>query len=166
MRIKILLVVIVASLTTAFFLMSDMNSKEEFAEFSALFDQADKEYLGEVFRLDEKRISPDVKQLSVKLVLAKSLKFVDEASPQVSVASSDPNFISVDSTSNTNPQKEFLFPVDSKPGQAELTINYRLFCCNSGPGAVCFFKEGRIIVPVTVADDGDDTFEIKQMIDE
>ncbi|MEE9553014.1 MAG: hypothetical protein V3W18_01855 [candidate division Zixibacteria bacterium] len=163
MRIKILLVAIVALLTGAIYLTTDMNSKEEDAN---IIDQTDQEYLGEIFRLEEKRISPYVENLSIEFVLGRTLKYVDEAPPIVSVSSSDPIVLSADSTENKDPKKAFLFPINTKTGETGLTIDYRVFCCNSGPGAVCFFKEGRIIVPVTVADGGDETFEIKHMIDE
>lgn len=160
MRIKILIIAIIAILTVVAYLFAGMN-------FDYMTELPKKEeYLGEIFRFEPKIISPDIEQLSVKFILSRTLKFVDEAPPTVAIHSSDPTVIYADSTKNADPKRVFLFPAKTKPGEAELTIDYRIFCCNSGPGAVCFFKEGRIIVPVTVADGGDETFEIKHMIDE
>lgn len=163
MRIKLLIVFIVASLTVAVFFTTDMNSKEEITD---VVDQTEQEFLGEIFQLEETRISPNVKQLSLKFILGRTLKYVDEAPPTVTASGADPEILSIGTTENTDPKKKFLFPIDSKPGETKLTIDYRVFCCNSGPGAVCFFKEGRIIIPVIIAGDGEGVFEIKQMIDE
>ncbi len=160
MRIKISIVIIIAILTVVAYLFAGMN-------FDDMTEMPEKEdYPGEIFRLEPMTISPDIEQLSVKFILSRTLKFVDEAPPTVTIHSGDQTVIYVDSAENTDPKRAFIFPAKTKPGKTELTVDYRVFCCNSGPGAVCFFKEGRIMVPVTVADGGDEIFEIKHMIDE
>lgn len=160
MRTKILIIAIIAILAISAYLFAGMN----FDDMTELPEK--EEYLGEIFRLEPKIISPDIEQLSVKFILSRTLKFVDEAPPTVTIHSADPTILFADPAENTDPERAFLFRVKAKPGKTELMIAYKVFCCNSGPGAVCFFKEGRIIVPVTVADSGDEIFGIKHMIDE
>lgn len=157
------LIVIVFSLAVGIYILTNIESTGKVEQREK---PADREYLGEIFHLDEHRVSPDVDHLTFELVLGRTLKYVDEAPPSVIISSADSEIVAIDSSGNSDPRKPYLFPVRLKPGHTELTVDYRVFCCNSGPGAVCFFKEGRIIVPVTVAADGDHNFEISQMIDD
>ena len=126
----------------------------------------DEEFPGEIFKLPGKEISPETKKISVAFDLARTLKFVAEASPRVEALSANPEILSIDSTENKDPNKPFVFDIKARPGKTDLTINYRLFCCNSGPGAVCFYKEGRLEIPITVKDGGDEVISIKHVIDE
>ena len=160
----LLSIIIVISLAIGIYILTNMNSEAEMEKDIAAEDQ---EYLGDIFRIDEQRISPDVEHLTLKFVLDKRLKYIDEAPPpRVTVTSDDPGSATVEAADNIDPRKPFLFPLILTKGKTELTIDYRVYCCNDGPGAVCFFKEGRIIVPVVVDEDGEEPLVIRHVIEE
>jgi len=160
MRIKVLTIAIAAVFTVLIYFMVMMKP------YRGMEKPEDEGYSGEIFRLAEKRISSKASRITVRFVPARTLKFVAEAPTRVTAAGADNSILSVGATDNVDPDKPFGFPVSCRPGNTELTIDYRVFCCNSGPGAVCFFKEGRVSMPVTVVADGAESLDITHMIDE
>lgn len=159
MRIKVMVVIVVALLTVTVFLV--MNRPQEPGAAKVNDD-----YSGEVYRVSERDISPAAGSLSVVFTLVPTLEYAAEATPVVTAKSDDPGVIRLGQTEDQDPTGPFHFPVEIiSPGHAVVTVDYRLFCCNREDRAACFFKEGRLVIPVTVSEGGNNEFYVSRVID-
>lgn len=161
MKIRIWLVLVVASMTVAIFLIFAPKPPDR-----TLTTESSDEFLADTFQYPEMDISSGVEELEFKFELEPSLKFVPDTPPEVAVESSNTDVIGVGASMNKFPEKPFTFPVTARPGNADVTISYKVFCCTTKDTSICFFREGKIIVPVNVSETGKDRFEIIQTIDE
>jgi hypothetical protein len=153
MNYRLLIPVIALALAAAIYLLAVTGD-----------DEKPEDHTGELFDIAARTVSPDLNSLSVKFILPPHMKFVPEALPEVSATSGDPRIISLTDTENSDPERAYTFPIQTSPGETVISIDYRVFYCEDGPGAVCFTRLGRIRVPVIVSVDGDDSLDIRHHV--
>jgi hypothetical protein len=154
MKFKLLIPVVAIALAAAIYLTLGKGHEEN-----------PKEYVGQIYDLLSRSISPDLGKLSVKFVLPRHLKFVAEAPPEVSATSENPRIISLADTDNNDPYRAYIFPIKTSPGETVVSIDYKVFYCEDGPGAICFTSVGRLRIPVTVSAGGEESFKIRHFIE-
>ena len=129
-------------------------------------DEGDSLFREGVIELPATNISKDAKTLKLKLLLPGTLKFIKDAPIELVAQTSDPEILEVGKSPDKNPEKPLTFPITVNPGKADLFLYYRVVCCTTGPEGICFFKEARLKLPVTVGDYENTVLEIRHEIED
>lgn len=119
----------------------------------------------DVIELAGKEISSKTGALRLKLSVPINLKFIKDAPVKLVAESSNPEIVAIGEGAGNDPEKGFIFPLTAKPGKADLYLYYRVVCCTKGMEAVCFFKESKLKIPVTVGDFEEKVLVIQHEID-
>jgi hypothetical protein len=106
----------------------------------------------DIIELDGKSISTKADLLRLKLSLPRTLKFIKDTPVKLAAESSDPRIIEIGEGAGDDPGKGFIFPISVNPGNADLYLYYRVVCCTKEPDVICFFKEAKLKIPVTIGD--------------
>lgn len=114
--------------------------------------------LRDVLRLPEERLAPGRGALVLSLQLPRDHKLAEGAPSQV-VLTSDPAEAILfaegqSSLTITRPQFPLTVPLTIRGQPARLTVDLTVYYCRPGREGLCFFKEARLEVPVSVAADG------------
>jgi hypothetical protein len=120
---------------------------------------------GNIIELPAKEISPKTRLLKLSLSTPPTLKFIPDAPIALASTSSDPEVVTLGESESKNPEKPLIFPLVATTGKADLFLYYKVVCCTTGPEGICFFKEARLKVPVTVGDFDKDVLEIRHEIE-
>ncbi|UCE66748.1 MAG: hypothetical protein JSU85_01675 [Candidatus Zixiibacteriota bacterium] len=119
----------------------------------------------DVIELDGKSISSKADLLRLRLSLPRTLKFIKDAPVKLAAKSSNTDIIEIGEGAGDDPEKGFAFPLSVNPGTADLYLYYRVVCCTIGTDAVCFFKEAKLKIPVTVGNYKDEVLIIHRDIE-
>jgi len=133
-------------------------------EESESIDEDKNLFSGNITELPPRAISQNANLLKLKLLLPGNLKFIKDAPIELAAKSSDPEIIKIGKIRDQNPEKTLTFPISVKPGEADLFLYYKVVCCTTGIGSVCFFEEANLKVRIEIGDFEDDVLEIRHEI--
>ena len=101
-------------------------------------------------------ISPVATSLTFSLELSPGHKWVEDAPTRVVVSSATPSVITTGDVERSGNETNFNVPLDiHTEGDTTLLIDITAFFCAIDGDALCFRKEVKLAVPVTVRSDGD-----------
>jgi len=159
MRVRVVLVLTITLLTVAVYLAVMKIPRPVTSMPSAPEKQV------ETIKLSEKFIAPGESQVSLKLDLPGSLEFVPDNPPEVGVYSEDLSVFYPGPVDNSDPLEPYIFKYRAYDGTTELKVDYKVFCCEEEDKAICFSREGRLIIPIKVGEGGLDTLKINYLVD-
>lgn len=123
-------------------------------------------FAGDIAELPARTVSAKTEILQLKLSVPRDLKFLENAPVVLKAKSSDPEIIEIGEGKGKNPEKGFIFPIEAKPGKADIFLYYRVVCCTNGGREACFFKEAKLKVPVEIGDFEEKVIRVRHDIDD
>ena len=122
---------------------------------------------GDIIELANRTVSSKTRKLILNLSTSGDLKLIPDAPIKLAANSSDTTIIKIEESLSTNPEKPLAFPitVSTDSGEADIYLYYKVIACESGPRNICFYKEGKLKVPVTIGENDESTLEISHEIE-
>jgi DNA-binding beta-propeller fold protein YncE len=108
---------------------------------------------GEEQELPEMEIAPGTNKLSLEIKLPKGTEFTKDAPFNIEAKSENPKVISLNADSISQPMEKLEIPITASTGKALVTIDMNIYYCSGNRGQ-CYFKDGRLKIPVSVTDKG------------
>jgi hypothetical protein len=119
----------------------------------------------DVIELPAENISLKTDMLKLKLSLPPTLKFIKDAPVKLLASSGNREIAEIGEGKGNDPGKGFAFSLSVNPGETDLYLYYRVVCCTKGSDMVCFFKEAKLKIPVTIGDFEESAFVIRHDIE-
>ena len=107
--------------------------------------KADK-FLGETIELPAQTVEPGETNLTVQLELPAGYKLNPQAPSSITVSSLQIN----SEQAFRNPQLPLAISVKLTEGEATLKLSFVVYYCEAAKESLCYFKESKVILPVTV----------------
>jgi len=109
-----------------------------------------KPYAGEIIELPVQSIEPGDASLTFELELPAGYKLNEQAPSAVSVTASPGEIVSLNSEPIHSPRFPLTIPIKVPEGDAVIAVNLVLYYCESAKETLCYFKEARLRIPVSV----------------
>lgn len=109
-----------------------------------------KQYAGEIIELPGQSIEPGDASLILEIVLPAGYKLNDGAPSAVSFIASPGEIVSLSSEPIHGPRFPVTIPIKVAEGDAVIAVNLVLYYCESAKETLCYFKEARLRIPVSV----------------
>jgi len=109
-----------------------------------------KPYAGEIIELPVQSIEPGDASLTFELELPAGYKLNEQAPSAVSVTASPGEIVSLSSEPIRSPRFPITIPIKVAEGDAVIAVNLVLYYCESAKETLCYFKEARLRIPVSV----------------
>ncbi|MEP6755017.1 MAG: thioredoxin-like domain-containing protein [Chthonomonadales bacterium] len=116
--------------------------------------------LSPVRTLKAVEIAPGTKTLEFSITLPKGTKFNKAAPFMLKVTSANGEVVTMAAFTSKTAAPTISIPIDSKLGKTDLKIELMVNYCNTGNEGLCFFKDVRLEVPVTVKGGGSATLAV------
>src|SRR6185436_12261598 len=107
-------------------------------------------YAGETIELPVQSIEPGDASLTFELELPAGYKLNEQAPSAVSVTASPGEIVSLSSEPIRSPRFPITIPIKVAEGDAVIAVNLVLYYCESARETLCYFKEARLRIPVSV----------------
>jgi len=114
------------------------------------FDGAIGSFAGEQVYLPEQTIRPGASVMKVEVDLPAGLKLTPDAPSSVTVLSADEAVLQVDAGEAKLFELGQEAPITAMVGSTTLTVDVSIFYCSEGRESLCYFRQLRLFVPVTV----------------
>jgi len=111
-------------------------------------------FTGPQIRLSTQRIAPGAKALYIEIKLPQGTKFSPGAPFYLTATSDRPHAVAIGPRKISTPAHQLVIPISPKFGKANITVEMGIYYCAEGNAGLCYFKEARLVVPVTVTTDG------------
>ena len=108
------------------------------------------QFTGERIVMTARTIRPGPTTVTVEINLPDGLKLTPGAPSSVTARSADPAVLRVDGPAGPAETLRLEVPVTAAAGSTTLTVDLSLFYCSSNRVSLCYFKQLRLAVPVTV----------------
>ena len=107
-------------------------------------------YAGETIELPGQSIEPGDASLILEIELPAGYKLNEQAPSAVSVIASPGEIVSLSSEPIRSPRFPVSIPIKVAEGDAVIAVNLVLYYCESARETLCYFKEARLRIPVSV----------------
>ena len=126
----------------------------------------DTEFTGEIIKMPPVKISTDVNYLKLRIKLPDQMKFNGKAPFKIRASSDNSKVVEVEKFNIKKAAKKLNIPISAKSGNALVTVDLLVNYCTIADEGLCFFRDVRLQIPVDVADDGIDAFEVEYAVEE
>jgi DNA-binding beta-propeller fold protein YncE len=111
-------------------------------------------FSGTIERLPAIQVAPGATSFGLELNLPAGTKINKDAPFKLKVSSSKPNVVKTPDAAIDKGAKLISLPITAAAGDTEVTLDVLLNYCNEGNEGLCYFKEVRLVVPISVAEGG------------
>lgn len=126
-------------------------------------EQSD-EFNGEIETFDPITIAPSAEVFDLEIDLPEGTKFYTKAPFKIKVTSDHPEILTVGKFEAKEPAHHIKIPIMAMVGQASLTVDLYFDYCTTGDTGLCYFKDVRLQVPVTIAASGLREFKTRYLV--
>jgi len=127
---------------------------------STLLTEPGDESSGEIRIYDSLVVAPSVEFLNLEIVLPEGMKFYTRSPFKIKVSSDHPEILAPGKFEAKLPSHHLKIPITATAGQARLTVDLLFSYCTTGDTEICYYKEVRLQIPVTVSENSDREFKV------
>jgi thiol-disulfide isomerase/thioredoxin len=101
--------------------------------------------------LEARRVSPDVRSLDFKITLPRGKKINPAGVSKIKISSADAEVLRLEKPESELKGESLSIPVSARIGKTSLSVQLRVFYCDTGNAGLCYFDNAIVKIPLEVS---------------